>query len=302
MNNKRIFLAIISLGVACISLNAQMLTSGSGPLNILAPQWEMGVSADFAGEFSIPADISSDLGGDLGVYSTSETVKFQGAYSNKHFLTLSLNYTYSYYDFSSDTAPFSSMNETSALAFYLTRFNERWGAFAIVGASLGSQIGESMWDGRTIMGAFGATYSFCKDFTVGFGGMAYSRLDNTWIGLPIAYVDWNITNNLKLRTFSGVALLYDFFGDNTLILNAVAEYRNTYYRLAEESGNRRSVGDSFFQISVGATYNITDRAYISAAIGGNINRELNMRRNSNSAEEYDIDSAPFFSIHAGMSF
>ena len=138
--------------------------------------------------------------------------------------------------------------------------------------------------------------------TVGIGAMAYSRLDNTWLGLPVGFIDWKITDRLRLRTFSGAALLYDIFGDNSLILNAVAEYRNSYYRLANSSEGRRSVSDSFVQFSVGATYNISKRAYISAAIGGNFNREIALRINSRSSGEYEIDAAPFFSLHAGFSF
>ena len=301
MKNLKIFLSAAAFAAACQS-GAQMLTSGPTPINILAPQWKMGVSADAAGEFSLPADMSEDLGGDLGVYSASANVKFQGAYSDRHFLTVSLNYTYSRYDFSSDAAPFSSMDKTSALAFYTTRIDERWGVFGIAGASFGAQAGESLWGGRSMFAGTGASYSFCENLTAGIGAIAYSRVDNTWIGLPVAFIDWNISDRLKLRTFSGAALLYDVFGDNSLVLNAVFEYRNSYYRLEEREGARRSVSDSFYQFSVGATYNISGRAYVSAAVGGNFDRELDMRRNSRSAEEYEVDAAPFFSVHAGFSF
>lgn len=301
MQNLKILAASAAAAFA-LQAQAQMLTSGPTPINILAPQWKMGVSADAAGEFSLPADMSNGLGGDLGVYSASANVKFQGAYSDRHFLTVSLNYTYSQYDFSSDDAPFSSMNKASALAFYSSRIDERWGIFGIASASFGAQAGESLWGGRSMFAGAGASYSFCESLTAGLGAIAYSRVDNTWIGLPVAFIDWNISERLKLRTFSGAALLYDVFGDNSLVLNAVFEYRNSYYRLEERGGERRSVSDSFYQLSAGATYNFSERAYISAAVGGNFGRELDMRRASRSAEEYEADAAPFFSLHAGFAF
>lgn len=302
MNLRKIFYATICAPLFACALNAQMLTSGATAINILAPKWKMGVSVDASGEYSAPADLSTKIDGDLAVYSASANVKFQGAYADKHFLTLSLNYTYSQYDFSSAAAPFSSANGTSALAFYTARISERWGAFGIASASIGSETGASIWGGRTMLAGAGASYSFCESLTVGIGAMAYSRLDNTWLGLPVGFIDWKITDRLRLRTFSGAALLYDIFGDNSLILNAVAEYRNSYYRLANSSEGRRSVSDSFVQFSVGATYNISKRAYISAAIGGNFNREIALRINSRSSGEYEIDAAPFFSLHAGFSF
>lgn len=298
---KKVLLYIIVLAAAC-RLSAQMMTSAATPLNILAPQWKMGITAEAAGEFALPADISDGLDGDVGVYSASANAKFQGAYNDRHFLTLSLGYSYWQYDFSSDNAPFSSMNKTSALAFYTGRINERWGAFAIAGASFGSQVGESMWGGRTVAAGGGASYSFSPDLTVGLGGLAYSRLDNTWIGLPVGFIDWKICDRLRLRTFSGAALFYDVFGDNSLVLNLTGEYCNSYYRLGERAGNRRSVSDSYFQLSAGAAYNFSQRAYVGACVGGNFGRELDMRTNSRSAEEIEIDSAPFFGLRAGVSF
>ena len=203
MNLRKIFYASICAPLFACALNAQMLTSGATAINILAPKWKMGVSVDASGEYSAPADLSTKIDGDLAVYSASANVKFQGAYADKHFLTLSLNYTYSQYDFSSAASPFSSANGASALAFYTARISERWGAFAIASASIGSETGASIWGGRTMLAGAGASYSFCEDLTVGIGAMAYSRLDNTWLGLPVGFIDWKITDRLRLRTFSG---------------------------------------------------------------------------------------------------
>ena len=108
MNLRKIFYASICAHLFACALNAQMLTSGATAINILAPKWKMGVSVDASGEYSAPADLSTKIDGDLAVYSASANVKFQGAYADKHFLTLSLNYTYSQYDFSSAASPFSS--------------------------------------------------------------------------------------------------------------------------------------------------------------------------------------------------
>ncbi len=148
MNLRKIFYATICAHLFACALNAQMLTSGATAINILAPKWKMGVSVDASGEYSAPADLSTKIDGDLAVYSASANVKFQGAYADKHFLTLFLNYTYSQYDFSSAASPFSSANGASALAFYTARISERWGAFAIASASIGSETGASIWGGR----------------------------------------------------------------------------------------------------------------------------------------------------------
>lgn len=298
---KKIITTLFALAIA-YSSNAQMATTGATPLNILTPEWRIGLSTDVSVTAELPADVSG-LDGDLGVYETSANVKFQGAFIERHFITLSIDYTFSNYDFSSALAPFDDLEKVSAMLFYTGNINKRWGVFGLATTNFAADTDASMWGGKQMSIAAGATYAFNENFLLGAGLMAYSRVDKSWLGLPIAFADWKITQRLTLRTFSGIALFYDFFGDGKLILNITGEYRNNYYRLKDgNAGSERSMRDSRYQLSAGAIYNISKRAYLSAAIGGNFGRELEFRNNSNSAGEIDVDAAPFFTIHAGYTF
>ncbi len=299
---KKFVCAVFLLSVA-LCARGQTLSGGGTILSELAPQWHMGVGVDGMGECAIPADVSNAFGGDVAVYTADVNLKAQGAWNMRHFLTLSLDYAYSYYDFSSPLAPFSAMNRTSALAFYTGRINDEWGVFAFANFKLGSQVGENMWGGRQFSSGLGATYAFNDAISLGVGVGAYSRVDESWLPLPVVFIDWKITERLKLRTFAGAALFYDVFGDSSLVLSLSAEYQNSYYRLKPDSlGEKRSVRDSYLQVYAGGTYNFTKHAYVSAGIGGAFFREMQTRTSKNKAERIDADAAPTFMIHLGYLF
>ncbi len=283
--------------------SAQILSGGGTLLSEIAPKWHMGVSVDAFGEFALPADASNAFGGDVGVYTSGVNVKGQMVWDASHFLTLSLDYAYDYFDFSSDAAPFSSMNRTAMMLFYTGRIDERWGVFAAANFRLGAQTGESLWDARQFAGGAGVTYMFAENLTVGLGGMGYSRLDYGWSALPMVFVDWQITERLRLRTFGGGALFYDVFGDSSLVLAFSVEYRNLYYRLEQDPlGRERSVRDNYIQLSAGATFNFSKNAYVSASVGASLNRDFQMRTNKSRAERIEVDAAPMFTLHAGWRF
>lgn len=302
----RVFLFSGLLASAAASCFCQVGPGGASMLGEVAPKWHLGVTAEASATASLKSDLGRDMAGSLGVYGADASVKFQGAYDMRHFVTASFNYGWRHFDFS-EGGPFENADRVSAFLFYTGKVSGPWSAVAFSNFSFGASSDGSLWGGRSFMGGIGASYRFGESLTAGFGGAAYSRVDNTWIGIPVAFVDWKITGRLTLRTFSGAVLLYDLFGDDSLVLSAAFEYKNDYYRLAPAAGTsgaslRRSVSDSFFQFSVGATYRPFARAYVSAFVGADFDRTLKFRSDGASAEEADADAAPVFSLNAGWNF
>ena len=290
---------------------AQVIGGAATPLNEIAPKWHLGYSFDAGFEGTPSVDTGDALDGEVSTYTASANLKFQGAYDMRHFVTVSLNYAYSHFDFDSGPSrmdsPFSSLNRTSALVFYTYKIDDKWGLFTLANFSFGADSGASLWGGRQFSGGLGATYAFRPGLTLGFGGMAYSRMDNDWLGFPVAFLDWRVNERLTIRTMAGVTAFYDVFADKSLILSATFEYRNGYYRmsdlpLAGGGSARRSVSDSYFNFNVGATYNWTKNLYTSLNVGANFNRTLQFRYANRSADEIDVDAAPVFMFHAGWLF
>lgn len=297
---KLFFFIALILGLQ-VNLFSQVLGGGNTILSEVAPKWHMGFSADVGWENTLASDLQNGYGGDLAVYSGSANVKFQGIYDMRHFLSVSLNYTYSYFDFS-EISPFSSLNKLSALVFYSHTIDEKWSVFAMGNFSLGADASASFWSGKYMSAGVGAAYRITPDLSLGAGGIAYSRLDKSWLGLPIAFVDWKINKKWTLRTFAGATVFYDVFEDQSLMLSATFEYRNSYYRLPDSNGRKYSVADSYFNVNIGATYTFRSRAYISASLGADLGRELSFRENSQKTERIDVSAAPVFALHAGWLF
>ncbi len=296
-------LTSLGLLLTFLNVNSQTLSGGSTILSEISPDWHLGVTAEALGEFALPANVKNAIGGDMGVYTAEVNVKAQGAWQQKHFLTLSLDYAYDSFDFSSANAPFSSINRTYLTGFYLGRIAERWSVFAYSNLGMNAEGGESVFDGAQLSAGAGVSYMFTRELQIGFGAGAYSRLDDDWLGMPIVFINWQITEKLKLTTFAGAALYYDVFGDESLILAASVEYKNRYYRLADNAlGQKRSARDSYVQSYVGATYNFTKNAYITASVGANFGRDIRMRTDKHSAEKIEADAAPSFIIHLGYRF
>lgn len=296
----RKILTLAAIFVAPIAALAQV--SGSSFFSQIASDWHAGFSFDSNGEFLTPADVHGyGSSGTLSNYGASGTLKFEAA-KDRHAFTFNIGYSYLNYDFSSDYFNFSDTNKVFFRAFYTGRISDRWGAFAIVSTSSAAAKEAKLMDGMQGLFGAGASYAFSENLQLGLGMAAYSRLDNTWLPLPAGFLNWKINDSLSLRVFEGVALVWDVFKDGTLTLNASGEYKNSYFRIHERGNVKRSFCDSSYEFTIGANYNFSEFAYISASIGGNFGRELGFRSNSVSAEDIDVDAAAVFYIHAGVRF
>lgn len=291
-----LFCIILSAGAA----SAQVV-AGSSFFDEIVSDWHMGITADVMQSAAISSDLHKDANGTMGAYKTKGSLKFQGVRGN-HAVDVSFGWSHSYYDFTK-ISPFSDTNEAFANLFYSYKVNEKWSGFVLARGAFASESGADLSDGGRLIAGAGVGYAINENLRFGLGAMAVSRMDNTWIPLPVGYIQWNIDKHWSVRTLSGVAVIYDVYGDGKLLLNATCEYTNTYFRLSKsDTGAKRSVGDNVVDFVVGATYNIGENFYLSASVGANIYRRLQFRHGGNSAEEVDVDPTPVFFVHAGCKF
>ena len=292
---KKVFAFAFFAAAACASF-AQVV-AGSSFFDQIVSDWHMGITADVMESASIPSGVYGGDGGTLGVYKTAAVVKLQAA-RGRHAFDISAGWERSRFDFS-HTSPFSDTNDFSANAFYSYSIDRKWSVFGAARGGFAAEEGADLSDGGRLIAGGGIGYVVDENIAFGIGMMAVSRMDNTWLPLPLGYLRWKIDEKLSLRTLNGVALIYDVFGDSSLLLNISGEYDNSYFRLKKDGDVRRSVGDNFVNIAVGATYNIGKRLYISGSAGANVYRKLCFRRGGNSADEYSCDPAPVFFVHLG---
>ena len=239
------------------------VVAGSSFFDQIVSDWHAVATLDVSQSAALSSDLHDDGDGRLGSYSTTAALKFQGV-RNRHAFDVSFGYSHSYYDFSA-VSPFSDVN-------------------------------------RLVLGG-GAGYAISESLSFGLGVAAVSRMDNEWLPLPCGYLKWQIDERWSLRAFDGVAVIFDAFGDGSLLFNASCEYTNANIRLTKSAGGvKRSVSDNTVNMVFGATYNFGGYFYVSGSVGANVYRRLVFRYGGHSAEEFSADIAPVFFLHAGCKF
>lgn len=58
-------------------------------------------------------------------------------------------------------------------------------------------------DSFTIGGTLGATYSFSKAFSIGGGVLVATRLEDSPLFIPLIFIDWRITDSLRITNVAG---------------------------------------------------------------------------------------------------
>ncbi len=294
MRYSKVFFTFL---ISTFALLANAQSAGTTIFDEIVYNWRNAVSIETMYTYTGKSDISKDRNGDFSSNSIGATFKIQGVSSSKkHALTSYINYNYLNADFDCINKPFDEISTLTLSTFYVYKINEKWAAFADGRISFSAEDTSDWGDGTQGSIGLGAIYSFSDEFKLGFGAVAYSRLDRDWLGFPIAFIDWKITERLTLRTFSGAALMYDALGNGLLIVDVKAEYKNSYARLNDNS----SIRDSYGEFSVGALARPSKRFFVGARLGVNFAREMEFRKSS--IRKIEVDPAPTFSIFGGINW
>ncbi|USN99949.1 MAG: hypothetical protein H6810_04610 [Phycisphaeraceae bacterium] len=151
--------------------------------------------------------------------------------------------------------------------------------------------------GDTIIGGgiAGASYDITDNFRLGVAINVNSRLEGgVWV-FPIPIVEWDITDDITLRTLEeGVSLEYWFA--NSWNVSLRAGYDRYEYRLAKAHAiSGGSVTDSRIPIAVALTYNPSDRVIITGRVGSEVSGSMDFN-NSNGDEIASTDLGANFLV------
>lgn len=287
--------AKIIFTVCCASASVLAQTHKSATMfDEFAGFWSSSPTFEAHYAYTGGGDVSGGARGNFSSHEAGATVKFAGVSKNKRTASVYATYSRLVADFDSPTAPFGSLDTLKAAAFYHYGIDERWGVFANGLVGFSAENAQNWCDGAAGYVGAGATYAFSEKLRVGFGAAAYSRLQNDWLGFPVAFVEWKITEQLTLKTLSGATLMFDVFRDNSLVLNAEIEYRNSYARLK----NKAALRDSYWQFTIGAMWSPLPNFYAAANVGFNFAREMEFRHSP--IADTDISTAPVVMLNAGF--
>jgi len=180
--------------------------------------------------------------------------------------------------------------------------NNNWGVFVMPTISYGSESGAPFWDSFTIGAMAGASYTTGPNLTVGIGGFIGSRLENSVIGYPIGFIDWLITDSLKLTALASGArndfgpkaeLSYDL-GRGFKVSSSVA-YELRRFRLDEKGNFEKGIGEiRTLPLAAKISYTVNKLLSLNTYGGWLFDGSLELEDSSGDRiQKEDFDSAPF---------
>jgi len=179
---------------------------------------------------------------------------------------------------------------------------KNWGIFVNPMISYGAESDAPFWDSFTIGGMAGVSYTTGPDLTVGIGGFVGSRLEESVIGYPIGFIDWRITQTLRLSALASGArndfgpkaeLSYDL-GKGFRVASSVG-YELRRFRLEKKGNFERGIGEfSTLPLTGKISYTVNKYLTLNTYGGWLFDGSLELEDSSGDRiQKEDFDSAPF---------
>jgi hypothetical protein len=170
--------------------------------------------------------------------------------------------------------------------------------------------GADLKDGDTIGAIVGASYKFSDSLSLGPGLGVFSQLEERPRVFPVVFVDWKLTDTLRVRTGRGLGasqgpgLSLEWRPIPALDLGLEVRYEKFRFRLDDTGVASGGVGqDRSLPVALSANYKFS-RA-LSLALTGGVEFAGNLRledKGGNKLASTDYDPAPFlgFTFRAGF--
>jgi len=284
--------AVLGFSTAAAQVDEQPLRSAERPL---------GVTVEVGGEYFMDASVDSAPEQDLAITRTRLGLEYKQP-AQASFLQAGLMYEYSGYDFSG-AANDLDVSGVGADVLYSRTLEDGWGYFVMGGVQAMAEDDGSLSDGVTITIAGGVSYTFSPDFEL-MAGLGYgSRLEDSDSFYPAVGIEWQITEQLKLRTANGAFLTYDWHGDRETVLDASLAYESRQFALSSTpAAGDRAVEDSAWLLTAGVTQRFGEGWYVRPALHVALERELETRTERAGTSDLDQDTAVGVSLEAGWRF
>lgn len=183
--------------------------------------------------------------------------------------------------FGADPEPWTDIHTVQFNIGAVVKLTEQWRGFFGGQFRFSRETGADWGDSFEGGGAFGASYSFDKDLTIGGGLGIESQLEDSLLYYPIIVVDWQIAPRWSVNTritsgwgdSAGVQLIYDWTDTVQLALGANYDYQR--FRLNDESPMPGGVGHfTALPIYLRLSWNPMPAVQLSGFVGANVGGEL----------------------------
>jgi len=291
------------------ALRAQSPTGGTTFLDIISAQQELGFTLSQNFEYAFPSDLTGTYNGDLGAGRYTTSIDYATNW-DRGFWRTGLSYEYTDWQWGGR----SFFGDTSDLNFN-TIFGQRfvdsdWGMVAVLGASQGAENnGGNFWKGGSYRAGLALSYYWGERNSISLGAMAIGQNERDMFVLPLPILNWQITDQLNLRTFNGFTLSYDIFGDRSTSVDFTTEYESDLFRLKTQPfvpGSPIMITPTVDKESVvlasGVTHRFNERFYLRGYVEGYVYRRFEFRQNKSTYRTVSTEPAFALGIQGGVNF
>lgn len=265
-------------------------------------------------------NFSSDLKDTTGNVSVSRLFGDLGVdipISTDGSLNLRVGSEYETYDFQDATAfaagfsePWDRVLRYRFDAGYSQSFNDKWRWFVGGDVQSAGEVGADWNKTITFGGRGGVSYAFNKNFILGGGVFAHSRLEDDPAIFPFLFVRWQIDDKWSLSTTGrnpasfgiGLELAYQVADDWTIFL--AGSYQSRDFRLDNDGASPGGIGQQRqLPINLGVAWKANDQVSLTAYLGANFLQEYELQdRDGNELRQFDAEMAPFLGLQAQFKF
>lgn len=275
---------------------------------------EGGVSVELRtrGSFTFSADID-DTDGDVQIARAGFGLNVGFQPWERARLSLGIDQEISWYLFdnaagiipTSPTAgdPFELALTTTLSPRLTVQQNERWAWFIGGITQFSGEPGADIGDAMTFGGYGGARYAFSENFSLSFGVVAKSRIEDDAIVIPLIGIDWKINDRVSLSTEGTTGLLNVKLTDEwTAVFSAGWELRD--YRLDDDSVLPDGVvSDSRIPIGIGFEWRPSPNITLNLNGGVVVWQEYEFHNDDgDDISETNTDPAPYVGFSAQFRF
>ncbi len=188
--------------------------------------------------------------------------------------------------------------------------NDKWTIFGIPTLRFATESGASLNEGATGGGLIAASYKVSEKLSIGPGLGVFSQIEDDVTAFPILAIDWQLMDNLSLKTGRGIAatqgpgLTLEWRPTDALDISLEGRYEKFRFRLDNSGVAPDGVGeDRSVPIALSANYRF-DRALRLALTGGvEFAGRLRLEDDrGNKIVSTDYDPVPFLGFTFEASF
>ncbi|MEX2381418.1 MAG: hypothetical protein WD490_03465 [Opitutales bacterium] len=278
--------------------------ANGGDISILTPS-PQGFTVSTGASFAFPADLERADPGDVSIARYRARASYNFPSDPGEFLSLTGIFEHTDYDWS-DAGLFGNTNRLSLSAIGLRQVGEsRWGVFGLGQVSWAAESGAPLRRGFSSTWVFGPSYRITRDLAVTVGGLVNTQPERGTRVIPVAGLNWRISEQWSLRTLNGALLTYA--PDPRFQMNLFGEYRTRGIRLQRQllpggSTSRPAVGEREIAVGFGAAWRATENLTLRGSAEYLFAREWRFRADGSRFRTVEAESTPQVALRLAYDF